>query len=146
MKTKYLNSAVTQPVEITGGEVSLDVTSLDTDTDVGTTVTATAAIIPETEQHVHYEWLLTGDSDGLSLVWDNATDGSVATIQTVEGFDQVQSGVCSVTCTANGTVLDSADLTINRVEPAVLQASEPSPAAKTTKAKTSKKKDDLEQF
>lgn len=116
---------------VDSGSISLDVSELSTSDEVGTTITATAAVETSQDGHIHYEWLLAGDSDGLSLVWDNTTDGSIATIQTVEGFDQVQSGVCTVTCTANGTELDSADITITRVEEVQLQSSK----AKTTKTK-----------
>lgn len=118
--------------EIESGSVSLDVTELSTNAEVGTVITATAAVVATSGGHVHYEWELTGDSDGLGIEWDNATDGSVATITTVDGFDQVQSGVCTLTCNANGVDLESADITITRVDPETLQL-KTSRKAKTVK-------------
>lgn len=110
-------------------------TELSTDAAVGTEIIATASVEASKDGHIHYDWLLTGDSDGLSLVWDNETDGSIATIAVVDGFDQVQSGTCTVTCSANGTELDSADITITRVEPEVQVQSEP---VKATRKKSTK--------
>lgn len=104
-------------VPIDSGSVALDTTTIATDAAVDTIITATAVIVPETELHVHYEWLLTGDATGgLGLVWDNETDGSVATITVLDGFDQNAGGTVTVTCSANGTELTSADLIVTRVE------------------------------
>lgn len=106
---------------IDSGAVSLDTTEISTNAAVGTVITATATIEPDNDGvHVHYEWLLTGDATGgLGLVWDNETDGSSATITVLEGFDQNAGGTVTVTCSANGTDLTSADLTVTYVEPSV---------------------------
>lgn len=95
---------------VTGGTISPATATISTGDAVALTFTASPTFAEGGEGTVTYEWLLTGESDGLTLTWkDNvATVGGMAPVVEV-------SGVCNVTCKANGVALTPAVITVNQL-------------------------------
>ncbi|XUA17741.1 hypothetical protein ACQVA2_13765 [Citrobacter sp. OP27] len=102
---------------VTGGSIDLTSDAIDVGEEVD--ITATATTDPEDPQDgsIHYEWLLTDESGGLTLTWDGPVAKIGGTAPVVE-----KSGTCSVTCTANGTALDGADISITQLPAAPQKA------------------------
>ena len=92
---------------VTGGSIDLTSDAINTGDEVDITATATTDPTDPGDGSIHYEWKLTGESDGLTLTWGGATAQIGGTAPVVE-----TSGTCTVTCTANGTALDSADISV----------------------------------
>ena len=104
---------------VTGGSIDLTSNAINVGDEVDITATATTDPADPGDGSVHYEWLLTGESDGLTLTWDGATAQIGGTAPTVE-----TSGTCTVTCTANGTALDSVDISITQLPKAPAKTKE----------------------